>query len=110
MTDSLKNSISEIADAKAELAADVADDLAPAFVQRLYWHSRRGMLELDLMLMPFVKECYPTLSEADRLAYRELLVCEDQDIFAWLMQRSVPDEPNIARIVDQVVSHARQTP
>ncbi|WP_178102777.1 succinate dehydrogenase assembly factor 2, partial [Pseudomonas sp. DE0010] len=25
-------------------------------LNRLYWHSRRGMLELDVLLVPFVKE------------------------------------------------------
>ena len=29
--------------------------------QRIYWHSRRGMLELDLVLMPFVENCLRTL-------------------------------------------------
>ena len=25
-------------------------------INRLYWHSRRGMLELDVLLVPFTKE------------------------------------------------------
>ena len=29
-------------------------------LNRLYWHSRRGMLELDVLLVPFVKEVYAT--------------------------------------------------
>lgn len=28
-------------------------------LKRLYWHSRRGMLELDVLLVPFVQEVYP---------------------------------------------------
>ena len=27
-------------------------------VKRLYWHSRRGMWELDQLLVPFVEEQY----------------------------------------------------
>jgi antitoxin CptB len=53
--------------------------------QRVYWHSRRGMLELDLVLMPFAEQVYPTLDEATRARYRDLLACEDTDIFAWLV-------------------------
>jgi hypothetical protein len=29
---------------------------------RLYWHSRRGMLEIDVMLMPFTQNHYPGFS------------------------------------------------
>ena len=56
-------------------------------LNRLYWHSRRGMLELDVLLVPFVREVYPTLDERDRERYRKLLECEDQDMFGWLRQR-----------------------
>lgn len=29
-------------------------------LNRLYWHSRRGMLELDVLLVPFVKRSIRT--------------------------------------------------
>ena len=56
-------------------------------LNRLYWHSRRGMLELDVLLVPFVKEVYATLNDVDRECYRKLLECEDQDMFGWFMER-----------------------
>ena len=37
--------------------------------KRVYWHSRRGMLELDLVLMPFAEQVYPTLDESDKTRY-----------------------------------------
>ena len=53
-------------------------------INRLYWHSRRGMLELDVLLVPFTKEVYATLNQVDRDLYVRLLTCEDQDMF-WLV-------------------------
>ncbi len=38
-------------------------------LNRLYWHSRRGMLELDVLLVPFVREVYPHLNDVDRDCY-----------------------------------------
>ncbi len=35
-------------------------------LNRLFWQSRRGMLELDVLLVPFVKEVYPDLDEEDQ--------------------------------------------
>ena len=55
--------------------------------KRLYWHSRRGMLELDVLLVPFLEEVYSDLPADDQARYRQLLECEDQDMFGWFMQR-----------------------
>lgn len=69
---------------------------------RLYWHSRRGMLEIDVMLMPFTKHHYLTLNADDRAAYRKLLDCEDQDIWEWLRGFELPDDAELARIILRV--------
>ena len=61
-------------------------------LNRLFWHSRRGMLELDVLLVPFVKEVYPSLDAEDQARYRKLLECEDQDMFGWFMQRGEPED------------------
>lgn len=66
---------------------------------RLVWHSRRGMLEIDVMLMPFTKNQYLALSPDDQLAYRRLLDCEDQDIWEWLRGFELPGDPDLARII-----------
>ncbi|AMK29706.1 antitoxin CptB [Pseudomonas sp. TE6288] len=68
-------------------------------LNRLFWHSRRGMLELDVLLVPFTQEVYPSLSEADRELYRRLLTCEDQDMFGWFMERSESEDPELQRMV-----------
>ena len=66
---------------------------------RLSWHSRRGMLEIDVMLMPFTQYQYLSLSANDQKAYRRLLDCEDQDIWEWLRGFRLPDDQDLARIV-----------
>lgn len=76
-------------------------------VKRLYWHSRRGMWELDQLLVPFVEERYLQLDEADRERYRLLLDCEDQDIFGWFMRRAEPHSDDLKRIVGLVLDHAQ---
>ena len=57
------------------------------------------MLELDLILTPFVENVYDTLSEDDQLRFEVLLECEDQTLFIWFMQRENPSDPNMERIV-----------
>ncbi len=72
---------------------------------RVYWHSRRGMLELDLILVPFVETCYESLAESDQASYRALLDCEDTELYAWLMQRKEPQSEDLKAIVQRIVQH-----
>ncbi|SDT96917.1 antitoxin CptB [Pseudomonas pohangensis] len=76
-------------------------------LNRLFWHSRRGMLELDVLLVPFVREAFSDLEEADQQRYRKLLECEDQDMFGWFMQRSEPDDPDLRRIVRMILDRVQ---
>ncbi len=66
---------------------------------RLYWGSRRGMLELDLVLMPFLDNVYDTLPQEDKERYWQLLEQEDQDLFSWFIDRVEPEDPQLQRIV-----------
>lgn len=75
--------------------------------KRLYWHSRRGMLELDLLLIPFLENVYPDLSSDDREYYRRLIECEDTDIYQWFMQRGRPDDPGLQKIVAMILERVQ---
>lgn len=75
--------------------------------RRMRWASRRGMLELDLLLGPFMDHCYGGLPERDRARYRALMGCEDQQLFAWFMGREEPADPELAAIVRRVLDCRR---
>ncbi|RBW50595.1 succinate dehydrogenase assembly factor 2 [Marinobacter sp. F3R11] len=74
---------------------------------RLWWHSRRGMLELDVLLIPFLEEAYRDLDKEDQERYKKLLTCEDTDMFEWFMQRGQPDDPDLRRIVDIILTRVQ---
>ena len=75
----------------------------------MYWASRRGMLELDLVLMPFAEHCYANLSAQDQQRYHLLLAQEDQDLFAWFLGRQQPSDPDLQVIVDLVLANSGKT-
>ena len=76
-------------------------------INRLFWHSRRGMLELDVLLVPFTKEVYATLDKVDRDLYVRLLECEDQDMFGWFMERSESQDPELQRMVRKILDRVQ---
>ncbi len=71
--------------------------------KRIYWASRRGMLELDLVLMPFVEQRLRELDMVDQQRYRALLECEDTELFAWFLQRQIPQDAEHATIVEKIL-------
>ncbi|MBU2709695.1 FAD assembly factor SdhE [Zooshikella harenae] len=79
--------------------------LSVAEHNRLFWRSRRGMLELDVLLVPFVKEAFPSLGEEDQARYKKLIECEDPDLFRWFMQKEQPSDPELAIIVEMILNH-----
>ena len=76
---------------------------------RVRWASRRGMLELDLILGPFVEENYDGLSADQQRLFHALLECEDQDLFGWFMKRVDPQQSELLQIV-QIIRDSRNTP
>ena len=77
--------------------------------KRLQWHSRRGMVELDVLLEPFTKQIFKTLSEEDQRGYRRLLDCEDPDLLNWFISDERPQDTELTKIVNAVLKYARGT-
>ncbi len=69
---------------------------------RVKWASRRGMLELDLLLGNFVENAYDDLSLDVKEQYWALLECEDQDLFNWLIHRYPTENESLQSIVNTI--------
>ena len=66
---------------------------------RAKWASRRGLLELDLLLAPFVEDGFGKLDARLRELYLELLYEGDQDLLEWIMGRAQITETRFLPIV-----------
>jgi len=71
-------------------------------LNRAKWASRRGLLELDLLLSPFVSETFTGLSDALRKDYRELLSEGDQDLLEWIMGRGTIADERFVNILSEI--------
>ena len=58
----------------------------------VYWQCRRGLLELDCLLIPFFKTTYIRLSSDDQRQFVALLKENDQQLLNWLIyeQKTTP--------------------
>lgn len=69
---------------------------------RLKWACRRGMLELDVLLLPFVEQAFDDLTFEQQETFERLLTCDDPDLYAWIMGHKSCDDPELADMVSRV--------
>ncbi len=67
---------------------------------QLRWQCRRGMLELDYVLMEFLDQHYDALSDQLKLVFVKMLDSEDQLLLDWAMANVIPSDPDIRTIVN----------
>ncbi|AOE50407.1 FAD assembly factor SdhE [Kangiella sediminilitoris] len=70
-------------------------------LKKLQWGSRRGMLELDVVLIPYLESRSNQFSEEDVALYGELLEETDPDLYAWIMGFERP-KPKFANLVSSI--------
>ena len=68
------------------------------------------MLELDLILQPFVENIYPNLDQADQALYQLLLEEQDTDLFSWFLSREKPEDLNLQRMVQLIRDNTGKNP
>ena len=71
-------------------------------VARLRWRCRRGMRELDVVLLRYLEEDYPRASPADRAAFAQILELQDPEIFGYLVGRQAPVEASLGNVVARI--------
>ena len=67
---------------------------------RLHWKCRRGMLELDLVLLSFLDEHYENLSEDEKRVFERLLDEQDPVLQSWFMRQVIPEDKELAAMVE----------
>ncbi|OGT53248.1 MAG: hypothetical protein A3E84_01335 [Gammaproteobacteria bacterium RIFCSPHIGHO2_12_FULL_42_13] len=80
----------------------IQQDIPP----QLRWACRRGMLELDIILLRFLEYSYLHLSPAEQALFSQLLECNDQDLFRWLLSKETQPEEHLQSIVEKIRAYA----
>jgi len=78
-----------------------------AELNRVRWRSRRGMLELDLLLIPFFDEMYASLSKRQQHTFVQLLEQDDPDLLAWFSRNGRPRDKDLAGMVDMILGRVQ---
>lgn len=68
----------------------------------LRWRMRRGMRELDEMLLRFHAARWESLEPAERQRFEELLSLEDDQLWSLLQGRSNVDDESMQRMIEEI--------
>jgi antitoxin CptB len=68
-------------------------------LDRVRWHCRRGMLELDLLLHRFVDRHLASLSPDELEHFKKVLDLEDGDLWQLLSGGAAPEDRSLEPIV-----------
>ena len=74
--------------------------ISPAELGRLRWRCRRGMRELDVLLMRYLERDWPQAGAAERAAFADLLEWQDPEINALLVGRLAPETEALASVLE----------
>lgn len=75
--------------------------MSASIPSRLRWRCRRGMQELDVLLGRWLDVRWASAEPAIQETFEQLLECEDDVIWDWLMGRDRPDPP-FEQIVEEI--------
>jgi antitoxin CptB len=76
---------------------------------RLAWRCRRGMKELDLVLVRYLREHWPAATAAERASFEQILELPDPLLAAYLLGREHAPDPGLEKLLD-VLRHGLPRP
>jgi antitoxin CptB len=80
--------------------AQASDD--DAGLRRLRWRCRRGMRELDQLLVRWLECCWRQSPTAERGLFLALLDTEDDRLWRWFLGHEVVPDAALAALVERI--------
>ena len=82
-------------------------DLDATRLARLRWGCRRGMRELDVLLLRYLEREFPTASPSVQAAFETLLSAQDPEILDLLAGRMVAEDADINDVIQRLLAQSR---
>jgi antitoxin CptB len=79
----------------------VSDELT---LRRLRWRCRRGMRELDVLMLRYLDHRWPHADAVERGQFERLLETEDDRLWRWMMRREVATDQDLAALVERILT------
>jgi len=71
--------------------------------KKILWQCRRGLWELDQILLPFVENDFENLNQEEQLLFQKLLKQEDIELFDIFVNKIVPKDNETKDLTDLII-------
>ena len=75
-------------------------------MSRLRWQCRRGMRELDELLLGYLEQRYEHAPEGDKEAFRSLLELPDPELMGYMLQKETPTA-ELAHVIEHILDRTQ---
>jgi antitoxin CptB len=82
----------------------VTPDDSDAELRRLRWRCRRGMRELDQLMLRYLDRRWGEAPDTERAEFERLLACEDDRLWRWFMGREAVADPGLDDVVRRILA------
>ncbi len=76
-------------------------------LSRLRWRCRRGMRELDVLLLRYLDREFPAAAPSAQSAFERLLSAQDPEILDLLAGRLVVDDAALNEVIQRLLAQSR---
>ena len=73
---------------------------------KLEWRCRRGMRELDVLLMRYMSDNFDAAAPVEQAAFEKLLSLPDPEILDLLTGRATAQDANVQHVVQRLLSRS----
>ena len=75
-------------------------------ISKLRWQCRRGMRELDILLVRYLDDGYAASSEDEKSAFHGLLALQDPQLAGYLLRDVPHDDAVSASVIAQILGRS----
>ena len=81
---------------------------SPFLLDKAKFKSRRGLNELDQILVTFVTEKFQRLDEIDKILFLELLEFEDVDLADLILYKKIKSSEKFKKIITKIIEFSSE--
>lgn len=75
-------------------------------LSKLRWRCRRGMKELDVLLLGYLERCYETASTEKQQAFADLLDYQDPQLMGYIIGRETSSDKVFSELIRDICDNA----
>ena len=69
---------------------------------RLVWRCRRGMKELDLVMLGYLDRHYDNAPAEEKAVFEQILEMQDPLLYGYVIGREQPEDPAVRDVIEKI--------